>query len=115
MHEMSIAMSIAEAASEEALKQGGAKVCAVYLRLGELSGVMKEALLFSWDASCEGTDLAGAQLVIEDVPVIVFCETCGADRRLKSIQLFVCPECGAPVSRVLGGKDMEVTALELEE
>ncbi len=67
MHELGIAMSIAEAAEEEALRHRGARVCTVHLRLGTLSGVVKEALLFSWDASCEGTSLAGAQLVVEEV------------------------------------------------
>jgi hydrogenase nickel incorporation protein HypA/HybF len=68
MHELGIAMSIAEAAGEEAARYAGSRVCAVHLRLGGLSGVVKEALLFSWDASCEGTPLAGAQLVIQEVP-----------------------------------------------
>ena len=67
MHELSIAMSIAEAAAEEAQRHSGARVCAVHLRLGELSGVVKEALLFSWDASSEDTPVSGARLVIEDV------------------------------------------------
>jgi hydrogenase nickel incorporation protein HypA/HybF len=66
MHELSIAMSIADAAVEESLRHEGARVCAVHLRLGELSGVVKDALLFSWEASCEGTPLVGARLVIEE-------------------------------------------------
>jgi hydrogenase nickel incorporation protein HypA/HybF len=68
MHELGIAMSIADAAEEEALRHAGARVCAVHLRLGGLSGVVREALLFSWNASCEGTSLAGVPLVIEEVP-----------------------------------------------
>lgn len=67
MHELSIAMSIADSAAEEVRKYEGSRVCAVHLRLGDLSGVVKEALLFSWEASCEGTPLAGARLVIEEV------------------------------------------------
>ncbi len=67
MHELSIAMSIADAAAEEAERHAGARVCAVHLRLGGLSGVVKDALLFSWEASSEGTPLSGARLVIEEV------------------------------------------------
>ncbi|MFI5070488.1 MAG: hydrogenase/urease maturation nickel metallochaperone HypA, partial [Terriglobales bacterium] len=46
MHELSIAMSIVELAEEEA-QQRNAQVTAVHLKLGALSGVVKEALCFS--------------------------------------------------------------------
>ena len=59
MHELSIAMSIIEGASQEALKRGGAQVHAVHLKLGALSGVVKDAPLFSYGLACEGT-LLGA-------------------------------------------------------
>jgi hydrogenase nickel incorporation protein HypA/HybF len=68
MHELSIATSIVEIASEEAVRQGGARVAAVHLKLGTLSGVVREALLFSWDLACEETPIAGAELAIEEAP-----------------------------------------------
>jgi hydrogenase nickel incorporation protein HypA/HybF len=67
MHELSIATSIVELASEEAGRQPG-RVETVYLRLGLLSGVVKDALLFSWDLACDQTPIAGAKLAIEDAP-----------------------------------------------
>jgi hydrogenase nickel incorporation protein HypA/HybF len=67
MHELSIAMSIVEIASEEAQRQGCARVEAVHLKLGTLSGVVKEALLFSWDLASDGSPIAGAKLAIEEV------------------------------------------------
>ncbi|HWF10101.1 MAG TPA: hydrogenase maturation nickel metallochaperone HypA [Bryobacteraceae bacterium] len=79
MHELSIAMSIADAAAEEALRYDGTRVSAVFLRLGDLSGVVKDALLFSWEASCEGTPLAGARLVIE--------ETRGKDLQVSGLEI----------------------------
>ncbi len=48
MHELSIALSMIEMATEESNKRGGAKVDVVHLKLGRLSGVVKDALLFSW-------------------------------------------------------------------
>ena len=67
MHELSIAMSIADAAAEEASRHAGSRVCAVHLRLGALSGVAKDALLFSWEASREDAGLGSACLIIEEV------------------------------------------------
>jgi hydrogenase nickel incorporation protein HypA/HybF len=106
MHELSIAMGIVEAATEEAQKRG-VQVSAVHLRLGALSGVVKDALLFSYEVACQDTPLAGSQLVVEDVPVAVFCPQCQKQRILESVQSFSCPECGFPT--------MEVFALEVQE
>jgi hydrogenase nickel incorporation protein HypA/HybF len=114
MHELSIAMGIVEAASDEAQKRG-TRVSAVHLRLGALSGVVKDALLFSYDVACEDTPLAGSRLVVEDVPVVIFCPQCRENRTLASLQSFTCPECGTPTMDVVQGKELEVFALEVEE
>jgi len=113
MHELSIAMSIVEMASEEAARRG-ARVNAVHLRLGRLAGVVKEALLFSYEVAREGTPLEGARLVIEEAPIVVYCPACRAERTLASINQFFCPDCTTPTPEVLRGKELEVTALEIE-
>ena len=83
MHELSIALSIVEAAQEEAGRHGGAQVSAVHLKVGLLSGVVKEALLFSYTLACEETPLAGSTLMIEEVPVVIYCQKC-EERRAAS-------------------------------
>ncbi len=112
MHELSIAMSIVEMAQEEAERRG-IQVCAVHLKLGRLSGVVKEALLSSYEMACFDTPLAGSQLVIEEIPIVVFCPNCKAERPLSSMQLFCCSECGTPTAEVVHGKELEVVALEV--
>ncbi len=101
-------------ATEEAARQGDVQVTALHLKLGQLSGVVKEALLFSWEIACEGTPLAGSQLVIEETAVIVYCSTCQAERALDSIQKFFCPVCNTPAPEIRQGKELEVTALEIQ-
>jgi hydrogenase nickel incorporation protein HypA/HybF len=114
MHELSIAMSLIEEAAEEAQRQGGARVSAVHLRLGRLSGVAKDALLFSYELACEGTPLEGSRLVIEDVAVTAFCPCCEIERALPSIQQMCCPVCGALIPQVAQGREIELVALEIE-
>jgi hydrogenase nickel incorporation protein HypA/HybF len=114
MHELSIAMSIVEMAQEEA-QQRGVRVNAVHLKLGAMSGVVKQALLSSYEMACDDTPLRGSQLIIEDVPVVVFCPNCMVQRPLSSVQLFCCGECGTPTSDIVQGKELEVVALEIEE
>jgi hydrogenase nickel incorporation protein HypA/HybF len=115
MHELSIAMSIIEGASHEALNRGGAQVHAVHLRLGALSGVVKEALLFSYEVASNGTMLEGSRLVIEEVPVVIYCSDCQAEQIVESIQRFCCPKCGALSSDVVRGRELEFVAMEIEE
>jgi hydrogenase nickel incorporation protein HypA/HybF len=114
MHELSIAMSIVDAALEEAERRG-AQVSAVHLRLGALSGVVKDALLFSYEVACQDTSLQGSRLIVEDVPVIVFCLQCQKEKLLQSVQLFACPDCGSPTMDVRQGKELEVFALEIRD
>jgi hydrogenase nickel incorporation protein HypA/HybF len=114
MHELSIAMSIVDAALEEAERRG-VQVTAVHLRLGALSGVVKDALLFSYEMACQDTPLAASQLMIEELPVIVFCPQCQKEQTLDSMQLFACPKCGTPTMDVRQGKELEVFALEVRE
>ena len=63
----------------------------------------------------QDTPLQGSRLLIEDVPVAVYCSQCKTKRVLESVQMFACPECGAPTGEVLQGKELEVFALEKEE
>ena len=114
MHELSIAMSIVELAEEEAERRG-VQIDVVHLKLGALSGVVKEALLSCYEIVCENTLLQGSRLVVEDVPVVIFCSRCRAQRPLGSVQLFCCPECGNPCSEIVQGKELEVVALEVQE
>lgn len=113
MHELSIAMSIVDVVREEASSLGGVQVEAVHLKLGQLSGVVKEALVFSFELACEGTALQGAKLVIEEVPALVKCPTCQGERPVHSLQSFCCAECGTPAYEVVAGREIFVTALEV--
>src|ERR1700733_2567880 len=88
MHELSIAMSIVDFAREEANRRGGVHVKAVHLRLGLLSGVAKDALFSSFEMACESTSLEGSQLIVEEIPVTVFCRHCNGERPVHSIQSF---------------------------
>lgn len=113
MHELSIAMSIVEMAGEEAQRHGG-QVTAVHLKLGALAGVVKEALLSCYEMACEDTALAGSRLIVEEIPIVVFCKQCNARKKLATMQWFCCPECGTPSSLIVQGKELEVVALEVQ-
>jgi hydrogenase nickel incorporation protein HypA/HybF len=113
MHELSIAIGILELTEEESEKRGGVHVDAIHVRLGPLSGVVKEALLSAWQLASEQTEFESSRLVIEDVPLAIFCSKCQAERPVRSIQEMCCVECGTPASEVVRGRELLVAALEL--
>lgn len=113
MHELSIALSVVDGALEELRARGAAEAGAIYLRVGRLSGVDKDALLFSYSIAIEETPLARSHLVIEDVEVVILCASCQAERTVRSFPGLACAECGALAERVVRGNELEIAAMEL--
>jgi hydrogenase nickel incorporation protein HypA/HybF len=66
MHELSIAVNIVDIASMEAERLCARRVDAVHVKVGALSGVAKDALLFAWEMASGDTAIAGSRLAIED-------------------------------------------------
>lgn len=115
MHELSIALSIIDLAQEESDRRGGGlRITAVYLRLGRLAGVDKDSLLSSYEMAREDTLLAESQLVIEELPGIIYCPACDAQRPAGDQEWFSCPHCGALAKEIVQGKELEVVSLEVE-
>lgn len=112
MHELSIAYNLVRIAAEAAQEAHIPHVDAVHLRLGVLSGVVKESLLFSYDIAAENTPLAGSRLIIEELPVVIFCPACKVERTLPGIQSFRCPVCDQPSAHIIQGKEMQIASLE---
>jgi len=113
MHELSIALNILDLVTEEAERHEG-RVVAVHLKLGPLSGVVKEALLSAYQLAQEGPSLQQARLVIEEVQLAAYCPACACEQTLPSVQELCCPVCGTPTPEVVSGRELEVVALEIE-
>jgi hydrogenase nickel incorporation protein HypA/HybF len=113
MHELSIAVNILDIVCEEAQRRD-ARVLAVHLKVGPLSGVVPQALEFAFELAREGTELADCRLVVEDMPITIYCPTCAVEKRARSLQSLCCCDCGAPAARLIGGQELELAALEIE-
>ena len=113
MHELSIAQSLIELACEAALREGADRVAKLYLRIGQLSGVVKEALQFSFELAAEGTACEGAALEIEEVSIAVMCPRCNAVKMLPDGYKFCCPSCGSPTPEIVAGRELDLVSLEL--
>ncbi|MCX7783747.1 MAG: hydrogenase maturation nickel metallochaperone HypA [Meiothermus sp.] len=114
MHELSIAASIVAVAQQEA-EARGVVVEAVHLRLGALLGVVPDSLLFGYEVASQGTPLEGTRLLIEEVPLGIYCPSCRAEFELEGIQSLRCPRCGELSGEIRRGKELEIVALEVKD
>jgi hydrogenase nickel incorporation protein HypA/HybF len=115
MHELSVISSVVDAVLDSLQKYPGARVMEVRLRVGALASVIEDSLQFCYGIATESTPLEGSRLVVNMVPVTVYCEGCGAEGPIESLQSFRCSACGAPASHVRQGRELEIEAIEIEE
>jgi hydrogenase nickel incorporation protein HypA/HybF len=111
MHELSIAEAVVGIASRHA---AGRRVTRVDLKVGHLRQVVPSALRFAFELLAEGTEVAGAELAIEEVAPGGRCRACAADGDLVAFPLR-CGACGSLDVELLRGEELLVDELELEE
>jgi hydrogenase nickel incorporation protein HypA/HybF len=114
MHELSIALSIIDLVAEQAELYPG-RVVGVHLKLGVLSGVVPAALLSAWEQAKAETPFSDARLLLQEMPVRIFCGVCQVERPAESLQLLSCRICGTPASRVVSGRELELSTLEITD
>ena len=112
MHELSVMTSALEIALEQTRRQGASRIHSITLRIGELSGVVPEALTFAFEAVTAGTPAEGALLVVEAVPVLCHCSRCGEEFHPTDV-IYQCPSCEHISADVRRGRELELASLEV--
>src|SRR6266568_9170384 len=114
MHEIGIANSILDAVRTESACHPGAIPRKVAVRIGELAAVDDQALRFAFDVLTRDTELEFLQLEIEICPRRQRCGACGTEVSVVSYQI-KCPQCGKERTECIGGEQLELAYLELQE
>jgi hydrogenase nickel incorporation protein HypA/HybF len=115
MHEMSIALAVVEQVAETAQARGVTAVTTVRLRIGELAGVVPDALSFCFELACAGTALEGAQLIAEHVPARARCESCADDWAVGIPPRLCCPVCGRAAAELLSGRELQIAGVRWQD
>lgn len=113
MHEVSMARAVVRTVMD-ALPDPATRVTQVRLRIGALSGITPEGLRSAYEVVTADTALAGASLAVEEAPLVVRCSQCG-EQELAGVRDLACPVCGQPCGEVVGGREVEVVEVLLEQ
>lgn len=108
MHELGIVFHIIRSAEGVARQNNLRRVSSVTLELGEVSGVIPSYLTDCWDWACAKNDLMrGAELVVEEVPAVTYCEAC--DRTYGTVEHGrICPHCGSERTYLIQGDETTI-------
>lgn len=111
MHEMSIALEVVEQVEEAVRPEGFEVVESVRLQIGELAGVVPDALRFCFSLACEGTVLDGAELLTDVVPGRARCVPCDAAWPTGMPPQLCCPRCDGATSELLSGRELRIVSV----
>ncbi len=114
MHELSIAHSILSIAERSFPPGTEGFISAVNIRVGELSSIETEALLFAFSAIKGGTVLERAELQIDMIKGEAVCSDCGTVFHMNAFGI-PCPACGSYLASIQQGKELKVLSLTVEE
>lgn len=112
MHEMSIAQSLIQIIREEMVNHNATTLKSVKVHIGQLSAVVPESLSFCFEVMTSKTDLEGAKLITEVIPLKGVCSDCEKAFEIKEY-VFVCPYCGGTNINTIAGQDLSIVEMEV--
>jgi hydrogenase nickel incorporation protein HypA/HybF len=113
MHEMSIAHSLIEIVKEEMIKNDASILKSVRVHIGQMSAIVPESLSFCFEVMTSGTELEGAKLVMDIIPLRGFCRDCEGEFEIQDY-VFLCPQCGSRNIETIAGQDLSIVEMEVE-
>ena len=113
MHEMSIAHSLFDILKEEMTRNNAKTLRSVKLRIGELSAVVPDSLSFCFQVMTQGTNMEGAELMMDIIPLKGMCRSCGNSFEIKDY-VFKCPHCKGSEIETVSGQDLSIVEMVVD-
>ena len=113
MHELSVCQGLMRQVEQVAADNNALSVERVLLRVGGLSGVEPSLLQSAFEIARAGTVASEAELEIEEGPIVVKCQECGARSAAQANRL-LCQYCGEWRVNVVEGEELLLLSVEIE-
>lgn len=91
------------------------QITKVHLTVGKFTCVEPMSLQFAFKVQTENTFLAGAELVITEIPLIAFCHRCQEEYFPEMGQRYTCPNCGQPMEDIRSGRELKIERVEFSD
>ncbi len=114
MHELSICQSMLEIVDKTMAQHPGARLQRIYLDVGRGSTVEPSLLSEAYVVATTGSKYEGSELVVNEIPLIGRCRSCGNEFEYKEIALG-CPKCESIDVEIASGMELNIRELEIEE
>jgi hydrogenase nickel incorporation protein HypA/HybF len=108
LHELAITEGVVQAVTQ---RLPDATITCVTLEIGAMSGVVADSVRFCFDVVTEGTNLAGARLVISEPTSLGKCRDCGTEFQPEG-PFALCP-CGSADVAILAGSELRIASVEV--
>ncbi|MGF1429021.1 hydrogenase maturation nickel metallochaperone HypA [Kitasatospora sp. LaBMicrA B282] len=105
---MSIAVAVLEQVEQAAREHGAGGVAEIRLRIGELAGVVPQALDFCFELACAETVAEGARLSVEAVEARASCAGCAMEWAVGMPPDLGCPRCPGVAGELLTGRELQI-------
>jgi hydrogenase nickel incorporation protein HypA/HybF len=114
VHELSIATAILDKVAAAAQRHPGARFTKVGVRIGEISGVDPDSLSFGFECLVKDSQFDPLVLEIELCPRMQRCLDCACEFHAPD-SMTACPKCGHPHTTCIGGEELDIAFMEIEE
>lgn len=113
MHEQSIVEALLGLLVKHAERVGAKRILKIYLVVGELSGIVEEAMELYFAFASRNTIAEGAALFFTRVPAQLRCRSCGKVFQSERHN-YLCPDCKEAGVDILSGRELYVERMEVE-
>lgn len=88
------------------------QISKVHLIVGQFTCVEPASLQFAFEVQTRQTFLQGADLVIQESPLIAFCHHCQQDYQPEIGIQYACPHCRSPMEDIRSGRELKIDRIE---
>jgi hydrogenase nickel incorporation protein HypA/HybF len=113
MHEFSLVLNIIDIVTEYAVKENAKEVKEVEIEVGELSGVVIEAMEFALQTAVKGTLMEHSAVHIQEIKGLARCHSCLNEFETDSL-FKPCPKCHTCAPDIIKGQELRVKSIVVE-
>ncbi|HZD60462.1 MAG TPA: hydrogenase maturation nickel metallochaperone HypA [Anaerolineae bacterium] len=114
MHELGLTQSILDIALEHAERNNATKILTVTVKAGTLVGLVEDSMQFYFNYLTRTTIAEDAELIVEHLPAVVSCNSCGRKSEVSVFEVFTCPRCNGFSVELISGREFYVDSIEIE-